>query len=109
MHSIYEDVLAASREVCRGMDSHIFALQAKAVHQIRHDEKKRRQAVRKSLKNELKDLDSLSRSLKPGGMLQERVDNFLLYFSLLGAGFISTLYDHSRGFDQQFCIVEFTL
>ena len=48
----------------------------------------------------------LRAQLFPGDSLQERAENFSMYYSTFGAEFLQMLYHASRGIEQQFCIVQ---
>ena len=51
-------------------------------------------------------LDKLFSILFPAGGLQERTENFMLFYSQWGKDYFKVLYEASLTLEQQFCIIE---
>ncbi|MGH2563949.1 MAG: bacillithiol biosynthesis cysteine-adding enzyme BshC, partial [Ginsengibacter sp.] len=51
-------------------------------------------------------LSKIYSSLFPGSGLQERTENFILFYSKWGNDLFKILYDNSLTLEQKFCVIE---
>jgi bacillithiol biosynthesis cysteine-adding enzyme BshC len=104
--SLYQNIKVAASEVDSTLQQHVDALQAQAISRIEKLESKMLKAEKKKFEAQQHQIHKIKDTLFPSGILQERVDNFLPYYSLWGNEFIKMLYENSKGLEQEFCIVE---
>jgi uncharacterized protein YllA (UPF0747 family) len=84
---------------------HIDALHTRLQKQITEAGKKLLRAEKRKFEVQRHQLMKLKSQLFPNGSLQERVDNFMPYYSEYGKEFIDTLYEQSPALEQQFIIL----
>ena len=84
---------------------HIDALHTRLQKQITEAGKKLLRAEKRKFEVQRHQLTKLKSQLFPNGSLQERVDNFMPYYSEYGKEFIDTLYEQSPALEQQFIIL----
>ena len=81
-------------------------LQAKALKPLKELEKKMLKAEKRKFEEQRKQIHALKSALFPQNNLQERIDNFMPYYSKWGRQFISALYQNSLVLEQEFMVVE---
>ncbi|MEO7961769.1 MAG: bacillithiol biosynthesis BshC, partial [Ginsengibacter sp.] len=105
-----EEIFRRIREKTRVIDStlaeHTSALQTKAIKDILSLEKKMIRAERRKFSDTKNQLSTLHAGLFPAGNLQERTENFMLFYSKWGPSFIDMLYQFSLSTEQEFCVIE---
>ena len=69
-------------------------------------EKKMLRAEKRKFSSQKNQLDKIFSGLFPGNGLQERTENFMLFYSRWGNNFFKILYDASLTLEQEFCIIE---
>ncbi|MEO9033030.1 MAG: bacillithiol biosynthesis BshC, partial [Ginsengibacter sp.] len=69
-------------------------------------EKKMLRAEKRKFEDVKNQLSKIFAALFPGDGLQDRTDNFMLYYSKMGEEFIKILYDNSLTLRQEFCVIE---
>ncbi len=106
MISLYHNIKVAATAVDNTLNSHVDALQTKALKRIEQVERKMLKAEKKKYELQHRQIIKIKETLFPSGTLQERVDNLLPCYSLWGKDFIKMLYENSKGLEQEFCIVE---
>ena len=104
-NNYYERLKTLSRPVDPTLESHIAALQARAIEPIRTLEKKLLKAERRKFSDQQRQLAALKAALFPHDNLQERVENFMPWYAVLGPGFIHDLYQHSPVLEQEFVVL----
>lgn len=87
------------------LTAHVEALLHLNREKILNVEKKMKRKLRRQHIETGNRLSQIRENLFPGGTLQERVDNILIYLSTYGFSFIDTLLNHSQTFEQQFTIL----
>jgi uncharacterized protein YllA (UPF0747 family) len=85
---------------------HASALKTKAIKLLDELEKKQMRAERRKFANAIHKIEKIKSTLFPGGVLQERVENMLAFYSNFGDAFLDNIYQHSKSTEQQFCILE---
>jgi uncharacterized protein YllA (UPF0747 family) len=82
------------------------ALRTRQVKKLSALEKKMLRSEKRKFLAQKNQLDKLFSILFPAGGLQERIENFMLFYSLWGKDFFKILYDASLTLEQEFCIIE---
>jgi bacillithiol biosynthesis cysteine-adding enzyme BshC len=85
---------------------HASALKTKAIKLLDELEKKQMRAERRKVADAIHKIEKIKNTLFPGGVLQERVENMLAFYSNFGDAFLDNIYQHSKSTEQQFCILE---
>lgn len=105
-----EQIFQRIREKTSIIDStlaeHTSALQTKAIKNILSLEKKMIRAERRKFSDTKNQISTLHAALFPAGNLQERTENFMLFYSKWGPSFIDMLYQFSLSTEQEFCVIE---
>jgi bacillithiol synthase len=94
---------AASIDVT--LQQHIAALQSRALQGLQTLEKKLLKAEKQHFDAHQRQIRYIKHALFPKGSLQERAENFMPYYAAYGKELIDRLYEHSKAFDQLFCIM----
>jgi uncharacterized protein YllA (UPF0747 family) len=85
---------------------HASALKTKAIKLLDELEKKQMRAERRKVADAIHKIEKIQNTLFPGGVLQERVENMLAFYSNLGDAFLDNIYLHSKSTEQEFCVLE---
>ncbi|MBA4198748.1 MAG: bacillithiol biosynthesis cysteine-adding enzyme BshC [Chitinophaga sp.] len=88
------------------LQQHTEALQAKALKQLTNLEKKMLRAEKRKFDTQQQQLHQLKQSLFPNNSLQERTDNFSLFYAKNGNDLLHAIYQASKGLQQEFGVVE---
>jgi bacillithiol biosynthesis cysteine-adding enzyme BshC len=98
------------RQTAGAVDStlqpHTEALEKLALRKIEALEKKMLRAEKKKFEAQQRQLHKLRSQLFPHDNLQERIENFMPFYTKWGKGFIKTIYNNSLGLEQEFVILE---
>ena len=105
MLGLYDKMKDAATAVDFTLLQHVEALKVQALKKIDKLEKKIFRAEKKKFEVQLLQAKKIKEALFPGGILQERTDNLLPYYSTWGKDIFTHILDNSKGFDQQFCIM----
>lgn len=101
----YEQLGEIAGQVDSTLRRHVEALRAKALKPVETLEKKMLRAEKRRFNDQARQLAAIKGVLFPNGSLQERVDNFMPFYSKWGADFIKTIYDHSHSLEQKFVVL----
>ncbi|MGV3706228.1 MAG: bacillithiol biosynthesis cysteine-adding enzyme BshC [Arcticibacter sp.] len=82
------------------------AIKARLAHALQNLEKKVIKAEKRNHEDTLQQIDSLKQKYFPGGGLQERTENFGIYFVRYGDSFVAELVRHFKPLDFKFTILE---
>jgi bacillithiol biosynthesis cysteine-adding enzyme BshC len=88
------------------LEKHAEALETGSIKKLTAMEKKMLRAEKRKFADINNQLSKIFGTLFPGGGLQERTENFMMYYAKYGPHFLEVLYDHSLTFDQEFCILD---
>jgi len=102
---LYEAIAGVAGSIDPTLAVHTRALETQAVDRIESLEKKMLRAEKRKFADLGRQLEGVYRQLFPGGNLQERTENFMLFYARWGSDFIRALYEHSLSLEQQFCIL----
>ncbi len=106
MESAYNEIKQTVKQIDLTLVQHTEALQTKALKRISSLEKKMLRAEKRRFEDIKNQLNKILDSLFPVGNLQERTENFMLFYAKFGSDFINELYKNSLTLTQQFCVLE---
>ncbi|HYE54935.1 MAG TPA: bacillithiol biosynthesis cysteine-adding enzyme BshC, partial [Chitinophagaceae bacterium] len=101
----YAELREISSKVDRSLVDHVSALETKAVNRLRELEKKLLRAEKKKFEDQQRQLKAIRQALFPNNSLQERVENFLPYYSKWGKEFLHIIYQHSAPLHGNFEVI----
>ena len=104
--NIYYQIKELVKRVDSTLEQHTEALEARHIKALDGLEKKIFRAEKRKFIDEKNQLNKIFAALFPDDGLQERTENFMLYYSKWGNDFFKMLYENSLTLEQQFCIVE---
>ena len=103
---IYEKIKVLVKEIDPTLKQHAEALETKQLNSISALEKKMLRAEKNKFTTQKNQLSKLFSVLFPNDGLQERTDNFMLFYAKWGSDFFKTIYENSLTLEQEFCIIE---
>ena len=103
---IYSEIKSLANSIDTTLQAHVEALETKQFKKLSALEKKMLRAEKRKFTDQKNQLDQLFSLLFPSGGLQERTENFVLFYSRLGKDFFKILYDASLALEQEFCVIE---
>jgi bacillithiol biosynthesis cysteine-adding enzyme BshC len=103
---IYSEIISRVDLIDATLHSHVEALRTRHVKKLSALEKKMLRSEKRKFLAQKNQLDKLFSILFPAGGLQERMENFMLFYSRWGKDFFKILYDASLTLEQEFCIIE---
>lgn len=107
LKALYSQLKTIAGNVDITLQAHTDALQTKALQKMEALEKKMVKAEKKKFEAQQRQLHKLKEQLFPNNNLQERVENFMLFYAKDGEHFIKTIYQNSLALEQQFSIVRY--
>jgi bacillithiol biosynthesis cysteine-adding enzyme BshC len=105
-NQIYSEIKSLVDNIDPTLREHTAALETKQMKKISALEKKMLRAEKRKFSDQKNQLDKLFSLLFPGDGLQERTENFMLFYSRWGNDFFKILYDASLTLEQEFCVIE---
>jgi uncharacterized protein YllA (UPF0747 family) len=102
---LYTQIEHLATLVDGSLTNHIQALKTKALHKLAGVEKKMIRAEKRNFSLLNTQIHQLKLSLFPNESLQERVENFSLFYSKHGKNWLNTIYQASLALEQQFTVV----
>jgi bacillithiol synthase len=102
---VYEKIKLLSKEIDKTLEEHASALETKGLKALTGLEKKMLRAEKRKFIVQKNQLSKLYAALFPGDGLQERTDNFMLFYSRWGNDFFTILLNESLTTEQQFCVI----
>ncbi len=106
LKELYSRLKITAGNIDTTLQPHTEALLKKALDKIEVLEKKILKAEKKKFEAQQRQLHKLKQQLFPNNNLQERVENFMLFYSKEGKEFIRRIYDNSLGLEQEFGILK---
>lgn len=107
LKELYQQAGAVAAAVDKTLQAHTGALLKKALDKIEALEKKMLKAEKLKFEAQQRQLYKLKQQLFPNNNLQERTENFMLFYAKEGSGFIDSIYQHSLGLEQRFGVMHF--
>ena len=87
------------------LSKHVAAIEARSLKALQELEKKMLRAEKRKYADLHRQLEKLKAALFPNNGLQERVENFSLFYSKWGKDFIDELYKNSLALEQEFTVL----
>ncbi len=106
LNQVYNEIKNKVKQIDTTLFQHTEALETKALKALTILEKKMLRAEKRKFADSENQLSKILHSLFPDGYLQERTENFMLYYSKWGSAFLEILYENSATFEQEFCVIE---
>lgn len=104
-HQLYAHLKKISARVDASLQEHVISLETKAIKKLSALEKKLLRAEKAKFATQQDQLVKLKQELFPNNSLQERVDNFSIYYAKAGKDWLRKIYNVSSGFNAGFGIV----
>lgn len=105
LSGIYDQLKTISGKVDITLQAHTEALHKKALDKILLLEKKILRAEKRKFAAEQRQLHKLKLALFPNNNLQERVENFMLFYAKSGQVFIQNIYENALSLEQVFVVL----
>jgi bacillithiol synthase len=104
--NIYDEIEDTAKKIDPTLIQHINAIEARHVKALTALEKKMFRAEKRKFSDHGNQLNKIFSTLFPNDGLQERTENFMLFYSKWGNDFFEILYDASLTLEEEFCILE---
>jgi uncharacterized protein YllA (UPF0747 family) len=105
LQTFYAHLEQVTNSIDTSLNEHVKALQAKALEKINALEKKMLRAEKRKFEAEQRQISKLKQELFPNNSLQERIDNFSLFYATYGGDWLKLIYDSSLTLEQQFALL----
>ena len=102
---VYDSVKKLVKEIDVTLGQHTAALEAKHFKNLSALEKKMLRAEKRKFASRKNQLAKIFSALFPDDGLQERTENFMLFYSQWGTDFFKMLYENSLTLEQEFCVI----
>lgn len=106
MQQVYYSIKKLVKEIDVTLEQHAEALETKSLKKLSALEKKMLRAEKRKFAEKKYQLSKIFSVLFPQGNLQERTENFMLYYDKLGDDLFKILYENSLSLEQEFCVLE---
>ena len=104
--NIYDQIEQLVKSIDSTLSRHVEALETRHVKALSALEKKMFRAEKRKFTDQKNQLNKIFSSLFPYDGLQERTENFMLFYCKWGNAFFKKLYDVSLALEEEFCIIE---
>lgn len=101
----YSGLQTIAGAVDKTLSEHVEALEKKALKKLTELEKKLLRAERFKYETQQNQIAKLKQDLFPGKSLQERVDNFSIYYATYGKAWLQMMYEVSTGLNKGFGVI----
>jgi len=105
IEKIYEKIKNLVKEIDVTLEQHTAALETRELKYLTALEKKMLRAEKRKFLTQKNQLAKLFEGLFPNEELQERTDNFMLFYSRWGSEFFRILLNNSLTTEQKFCVI----
>lgn len=103
--TIYNQIKKIAKDIDITLEQHAASLETKQMKALSSLEKKMLRAEKRKFVDQKNQLDKILSALFPDDGLQERTENFMLFYSQYGNDFFKMLYESSLALEQKFCIL----
>lgn len=103
--ALFEQIRQQAMLVDKSLTSHVSAIQTRSLKALQELEKKMLRAEKRKYADLQRQLEKLKAALFPNDGLQERVENFSLFYAKWGQEFIEQLCEHSLTLEQEFTLL----
>jgi bacillithiol biosynthesis cysteine-adding enzyme BshC len=104
-HEYYAHLKKITDAVDKTLSEHLIALEKQAIKKLTELEKKLLRAERAKYDTQQKQIAKLKEVLFPNNSLQERVDNFSIYYATYSKDWLQMIYDVSTGLNKGFGVI----
>ncbi|MGN6533187.1 MAG: bacillithiol biosynthesis cysteine-adding enzyme BshC [Ginsengibacter sp.] len=104
--NIYDELENLVKRIDSTLVHHVEALEIRHIKALTVLEKKMFRAEKRKFTDQKNQLNKIFITLFPNDGLQERTENFMLFYSKWGRDFFKMLYDASLTLDEKFCIIK---
>ncbi len=106
LSTFYNTLKNISGAVDKTLEQHVDKLESQALQKLEELEKKILRAEKKNHEDVRRKIHEIREALFPMENLQERIDNFIPWYSEYGKAFLELIYYHCLALDQEFVILE---
>ncbi|MEP6949245.1 MAG: bacillithiol biosynthesis cysteine-adding enzyme BshC [Ginsengibacter sp.] len=106
MQKVYTSIKMTVKAIDVTLEQHVEALETTNIKKLLALEKKLLRAEKRKFGDQENQLAKIFSALFPDGNLQERTENFMLYYAKYESSFFEMLYDNSLSLRQEFCLIE---
>jgi bacillithiol synthase len=106
IQQVYYSIKKLVKEIDVTLGQHAEALETRTIKKLSALEKKMLRAEKRKFEDQKNQLSKVFSLLFPHGNLQERIENFMFFYSKWGNEFFDMLYKNSLTFEQEFCVIE---
>lgn len=106
IYEVYDQIKKLVKEIDATLEQHTAALETKHLKSLSALEKKMLRAEKRKFTAQKNQLSKIFSALFPNDGLQERTENFMLFYSRWGCDFLRMLYENSLSLEQEFCVIE---
>lgn len=103
---IYQRLKEIVKQIDTTLEPHTEALETRHIKSLSVLEKKMLRAEKRKYADQKQQVRKLFSILFPNDGLQERTENFMLFYSHYGNDFFKALYESSLALEQEFCIIQ---
>jgi uncharacterized protein YllA (UPF0747 family) len=103
--SLFNKIEQQATDVDPTLQQHVAAIRARSLKVLKELEKKMYRAEKRRYTDQERQIRLIKDALFPGNGLQERKENFSLFYSKWGKEFIHALYQHSLSLEQEFTVL----
>lgn len=105
LKNLFEKIASKVTPVDATLNDHVEALKTRSIKRLEALEKKMLSAEKKKFEATSRQLDKIFSALNGHG-LQERTDNFMMFYALWGKNFLKAVYEKSLVLKAEFCVLE---
>ncbi|GEO08563.1 bacillithiol biosynthesis cysteine-adding enzyme BshC [Segetibacter aerophilus] len=106
LRSFYGQLSEIANKIDPTLSQHTVALQTKALEKVEALERKMLRAEKRKFEAQQRQISKLRNQLFPSNSLQERQENFSLFYGKYGRQLLQKMYDASLSLEQEFGIIE---
>jgi bacillithiol biosynthesis cysteine-adding enzyme BshC len=103
--NLYDEIKKQASFIDSSLEQHVDALKAKTLQGLQDLESKMLRAEKRKYADQQRQIHTIKENLFPRDSLQERHDNFLLYYAKWGREFIQKLYEESLSLEAEFVVI----
>lgn len=102
---LYNTIKKQASAIDRTLEKHVEALKTNTLYRLQELEKKMLRAEKRKFSDQQRQIQVIREKLFPNSGLQERVDNFMLYYAKWGKEFFEKLYSNSLSLEQEMVVL----
>jgi len=102
---LYQSLKKQAAAVDVTLGQHVDALKTQSIYRLQELEKKMLRAEKRKFTDQQRQIHTIKEHLFPKNSLQERIENFMYYYSRWGKQFIQQAYQHSLCLEQEFAVM----